>query len=76
MQVIVSRDGLDQGSEDAVFIEQVKPLLAKGGFIIRRHRQRFAPNQRNPLRIGGAGEAADKVNITRRAAPDVKALWE
>jgi hypothetical protein len=59
-------DRLDESGQCFAHVHKSKKMLLDGIMVIDRHRQRLAPYQRNPLRIGFPRQGLDSKSVCFR----------
>src|SRR3984957_6361131 len=69
-QVIGSQDRLDEAFERAALDEKVDCVLGDRALIVRLHRQRLSPDQRDPLGVGRARQIANSRRVLQESGPD------
>jgi hypothetical protein len=62
-QMIGSQDRLDESGEGAIDEQKVDGVLGHRALIVRLHRQRLPPDQRDPFGVGRARQAADDLGV-------------
>jgi hypothetical protein len=62
-QMIGSQDRLDEAYQRGVSDEKVDRVFSHRALIVRLHGQRLSADQRHPLRVGRARQAADDLGV-------------
>ena len=62
-QMIRSQDHLDQASKHALVDEKIDYVLGDRALIVRLHRQRLSPDQRDPLGVGRTRQIANSRRV-------------
>jgi hypothetical protein len=73
-KIVRPTHGLDQRCQFGVDEQQIDHVLADRPIVVGRHRGGLAPDQRNPLGIGRAGQLADGGCIVLTGSTDLDAL--
>ena len=69
-QMIGSQDRLDEAGKRAIDNEKINRVLDDRPLIVGLHGQRLTPDQRDPLGVGCARQAADRISIGRDGRTD------